>query len=156
MKNRSRSAAKGKKLPCVERLFVGGTFVAVPHRAARGRENRHRARIRRASAPAFELCSPPMRELFDRAESRRRRLERRRSARQPLVLAMLVGAGALACGEEVLVGRWVLRSSPADAGVEADASASDNPQSVNAERARQDERDRDNPKPGSHDADKRH
>jgi len=69
---------------------------------------------------------------------------------------MLVAVGALACGEEVLVGRWVLRSSAADAGVEVDASAADNPQSVNAERARQDERERENAKPGSHDADKRH
>lgn len=73
-----------------------------------------------------------------------------------LMLAALVGVGALACGEEVLVGRWVLRSSPADAGVEADASASDNPQSLNAERARARERARENGKPSPHDADKRH
>ena len=93
-----------------------------------------------------------MRELFDRPGSGHRR---RHGARQPLVLALLLATGALACGEEVLVGRWVLRSSAADAGVEADASVSDNPQSVNAERARQDERERENTKPG-HDADKRH
>jgi hypothetical protein len=68
----------------------------------------------------------------------------------------LLALCAPACGEEVLVGRWVLRSSAVDAGVEADASAPDNPQSVNAERARDHERDRDNGKPSQHDADKRH
>ena len=97
-----------------------------------------------------------MRELFVRPQASGLRSGRRRGGRQTLVLAVLAAMSALACGEEVLVGRWVLRSSPADAGVEADASASDNPQSVNAERARERERDRDNVKPSPHDADKRH
>lgn len=97
-----------------------------------------------------------MRQLFVRPEAARLRSDRRRGARHTLALAVLAGMSALACGEEVLVGRWVLRSSPADAGVEADASAPDNPQSVNAERARDRERDRENVKPSPHDADKRH
>jgi hypothetical protein len=95
-----------------------------------------------------------MRELFVRPEASRSRWAR--VAPPTLVVVMLLTVGGLACGEEVLVGRWVLRSSPADAGVEADASAPDNPQSVNAERARERERNRENEKPSPHDADKRH
>lgn len=97
-----------------------------------------------------------MRELFVRPGANRSRGAR--VAPTTLVVAVALALGALACGEEVLVGRWVLRSSPADAGVEADASVPDNPQSVNAERARDRERNRDNAKPSPHDddADKRH
>jgi hypothetical protein len=102
-----------------------------------------------------------MREPFDRARTDRRRSDPRLSAARPgarraLLLGALLGALGLACGEEVFVGRWVLRSSPADAGVTGDAGAADNPQSVNAEHARQRERARENAKPAPHDDDKRH
>ena len=64
--------------------------------------------------------------------------------RRWLVLAAL-GAGALGCGEDVLVVNWELRSL-SDAGLfdEADAG-SGNPQSDNAEQARAAERQRDKP-----------
>ena len=143
-------------MPSIERLFASGTSATADRLAARGREDRPGGRIARDSFPALELCSAPMRELFVRAQSARPRWDRRRGVPRTLVLAALVAVSGLACGEEVLVGRWVLRSSPADAGVEADASAADNPQSINAERARERERDRENAKPGPHDADKRH
>ena len=97
-----------------------------------------------------------MRELFDRALMGRRLPERLRGGRRALVLGVLFAASGLACGEEVLVGRWVLRSSPADAGLEGDGGSPDNPQSENAERARQHERARDGNKPAPHDGDKKH
>lgn len=73
--------------------------------------------------------------------------------RAPLafLLGMLSAAGALGCGEEVLLGRWVLRSSPVDAGLAGDAGPPDNPQSVNAERARQHAHDRETNKNDPHD-----
>jgi hypothetical protein len=90
----------------------------------------------------------PMRRYFDRP----------RRASIALLLG-IGGASGLACGEDVLVGRWLLRSSTADAGFEADAGPSNNPQSFNAEQARQHERERDANKNDTHDprpADKNH
>lgn len=79
--------------------------------------------------------------------------------RPALAVALaLVSCAALGCGEEVLVGRWVLRSSATDAGL-ADAGAAQNPQSFHAERARERARSHDESKNGhdpSRPGDKRH
>jgi len=83
-----------------------------------------------------------------------------RPRRAPSALLLgVVSALGLGCGEDVLVGRWLLRSSTADAGFEADAGPGNNPQSFNAEQARQHERERDANKNDTHDprpADKNH
>jgi hypothetical protein len=83
--------------------------------------------------------------------------------RAPLVLALLaLCSGALGCGQDVLVGRWQLRSSATDAGLAGDAAADagGNPQAINAERAREHARARESNKDDAHDgtrpSDKRH
>lgn len=62
--------------------------------------------------------------------------DRQRRTFHAFVLCLLC-SGGLACGQDVMVGRWVLRSTGVDAGVEFDAGSVDNPQSVAAQAARE-------------------
>ena len=78
-----------------------------------------------------------------------------RPLRTPLALVLIaLCSGALACGEDVLVGRWLLRSSATDAGLAGDAAADAgaNPQALNAQRAREHARERESNKDDAHDS----
>lgn len=81
----------------------------------------------------------------------RRSIARARRTPLAFLLGIACGAGTIACGEDVLVGRFLLRSSVTDAGVDGDAGPPDNLQSFNAERAREHARDRETNKDDPHD-----